>query len=313
VSSMVCTIPVSAVIRPVALGSKSVGIRERKSRYTAGTTILSPSAGCMHMNPGSILQPAVQPSPSTLLPSSHASLTTMPSPQRDMHAPFAAVLQSGSFWQVAEQPSNGSALPSSQPSAPSTFLSPQVVCEHVLGLPLHFQPISILQVSEQPSPAVVLSSSHSSGSTATPSPQRAMRWQGCPAGVQENPGSTVRQLAAQPSSAVVLWSSHASSWLRTPSPHSECGGTIVRSAVTMSSAGEPSLGPTAASLPPVPAVPAGVDWGLTPAQAPSEVQPATIKRRNTVDRIRNSRVCPGFPLPRKAIPGNRAVLGEANH
>ena len=156
------------------------------------------------MNPGSILQAAVHPSPSTLLPSSHASLTTMPSPQRDMHEPFVAVLQSGSFWQSAEQPSNGSALPSSHPSAPSTFLSPQVVCEHVLGLPLHFHPSSILQVAEQPSPAVALPSSHSSGNTTTPSPQRAMRWQGCPGGVHENPGSTVRQSAAQPSSAVVV-------------------------------------------------------------------------------------------------------------
>src|SRR5262245_53055780 len=155
------------------------------------------------MYPGSILQAAVQPSPSTLLPSSQSSLTTMPSPQRDMHEPSAAVLQSGSFWQVAEQPSNGSALPSSQPSAPSTFLSPQVVWLHSLGLPLHFHPSSILQVSEQPSPAARLPSSHSSGSTPTPSPQRATRWQACPGGVQENPGSTVRQSAEQPSSAVV--------------------------------------------------------------------------------------------------------------
>src|SRR6476659_3040646 len=192
------------------------------------------------MNPGSILQAAEHPSPSTLLPSSHASLTTMPSPQRDVHEPSAAVLQSGSFWQVAEQPSNGRALPSSHPSAPSTFLSPQVVCEHLLGLPLHFHPSSILQVSEQPSPAATLSSSHSSGNTATPSPQRATRWQGCPGGVQENPGSTVRQSAAQPSSPTALPSSQASSWLRTPSPHAECGGAIMRSAVTMSNAGEPS-------------------------------------------------------------------------
>src|SRR4029079_16394801 len=110
--------------------------------------MVSPSAGCLHMNPGSILQFAEQPSPSTLLPSSQSAWTTMPSPQRDVHE---ALLQSGSFWQSAEQPSNGSALPSSQPSAPSTFLSPQVVCEHVLGLPLHFQPISILPVSEKPS------------------------------------------------------------------------------------------------------------------------------------------------------------------
>src|SRR4030095_7044991 len=187
----------------------------RRSRKMAGTTIVLPRSGCLHMNPGSILQSFVQPSPSTLLPSSQASLTTMPSPQRDMHEP---VLQSGSFWQAAEQPSNGRALPSSHPSAPSTFLSPQVVCEHVLGLPLHFHPSSILQVAEQPSPAVALPSSPSSGSTATPSPHRAMRWHGCPEGVQEYPGSTVRQLAAQPSSAAVLPSSQASSWLRTPSP-----------------------------------------------------------------------------------------------
>src|SRR4029079_16203821 len=227
--------------------------------------MVSPSAGCLHMNPGSILQLAEQPSPSTLLPSSQSSWTTMPSPQRDMHEPL---LQSGSFWQSAEQPSNGSALPSSHPSAPSTFLSPQVVWLHWLGLPLHFQPSSSLQVSHQPSPAVTLPSSHSSGSTATPSPQRAMRWHGCPDGVQENPGSTVRQLAAQPSSAVVLWSSHASSWLRTPSPRSECGGTIMRSAVTMSSGGDASGGATATASPPLlPPVPAGVDWGLTPAQA----------------------------------------------
>src|SRR4029077_11883161 len=95
---------------------------------------------------------------------------------------------------------------------------PQVVCEHLLGLPLHFHPSSILQVSEQPSPAVTLPSSHSSGNTATPSPQRAMRWQGCPGGVHENPGSTVRQLAAQPSSPTALPSSHASSLRRDPPP-----------------------------------------------------------------------------------------------
>src|SRR4029079_19542224 len=133
--------------------------------------------------------------------------------------------------------SNGRALPSSHPSAPSTFLSPQVVCEHLLGVPLHFPPSSILQVSEQPSPAATLSSSHSSGNTATPSPQRATRWQGCPGGVQENPGSTRRQSAPHPSSPTAWPSSHASSCLRTPSPQAECGGAIVRSAVTMSNDG----------------------------------------------------------------------------
>ena len=148
-----------------------------------------------------------------------------------------------------------------------------------------------MQVAEQPSPAVTLPSSHSSGNTPTPSPQRAMRWQGCPGGVHENPGSTVRQLAAQPSSAVVLPSSQASSWLRVPSPHSECGGAIVMSGVAKSNREASTLpGPTAASLPPVvPPEPAPGE-GLTPAQAPSEVHTAATQRRNnTVDRMENPR------------------------
>src|SRR3954452_3457528 len=112
----------------------------------------------------------------------------MPSPHFDMQAP---VLQSGSFWQSAEHPSNGKPLPSSQLSAPSTFLSPHMVWLQTLGLPLHLNPISSLQVAEQPSPAFVLPSSQSSGRTTTPSPQRAIRWQGAPTGVHEKPGSTL--------------------------------------------------------------------------------------------------------------------------
>src|SRR6266498_1856607 len=239
------------------------------------------------MNPGSILQAAEHPSPSTLLPSSQSSLTTMPS---------------------------------SHPSAPSIFLSPQVVCEHLLGLPLHFQPSSILQLSEQPSPAVTLPSSHSSGNTATPSPQRAMRWQGSPGGVQENPGSTVRQLAAQPSSPTALPSSQASSWLRTPSPQTECCGTIERSAVTMSKEGPPSWrgGVTEPSLQLVPPPPVG-DKGLTPAQAPSEVQAAAMQRPdNTFDRMETP-WGPRIPAaPRNDPLSARAVVPkgpprQANH
>src|SRR5438874_2024404 len=107
-----------------------------------------------------------------LLPSSQASLTTMPSPQRDMQAPLVLV-QLGSLWQSAEQPSKGTVLPSSQLSAPSTILSPHLVGVQVL--PLHLKPSSTLQVAEQPSPALVLPSSQSSGGTNTPSPQRATR------------------------------------------------------------------------------------------------------------------------------------------
>src|SRR4051794_17238998 len=108
-----------------------------------GTNIRSPSVGCVHLNPASTLQSAVQPSPSTVLPSSHASPTTMPSPHVDAQAPVALV-QVGSVWQSAEHLSNGVMLPSSQLSAPSTMRSPHVVCEQALGAPLHFQPSSTL-------------------------------------------------------------------------------------------------------------------------------------------------------------------------
>jgi hypothetical protein len=155
---------------------------KRKSRNSAGTVILSPSGGCAQVYPGSILQPAEQPSPSRLLPSSQASPSTMPSPHREVQPPL---VQEGSLWQSAEQPSQGRALPSSQLSAPSTTLSPQTVGEQALGLPEHLKPISTLQVAEHPSPSLVLPSSHSSGWTTTPSPQRATRWQGRPAGMQE--------------------------------------------------------------------------------------------------------------------------------
>ena len=165
------TSPVMTFVSPLAPGSKSAGIWARKSRYSAGTVIWSPSIGCTQVNPGSTLQSAEHPSPLTLLPSSQASLTTRPSPQRDVQ--LLPVLHCGSFWHPAEQPSNGREFPSSQLSVPSTTLSPQVVWLHLLGVPLHFHPGSSLQVGEQPSPAVVFPSSHSSGITAIPSPQRA--------------------------------------------------------------------------------------------------------------------------------------------
>src|SRR5262245_41096932 len=67
-----------------------------------------------------------------------------------------------------------------------------------------------------------------------------------------------------------------------PSPHSECGGAIMMSGVAKSN-GEASMtiGPTEASLPePAPVPVPGPAAGLTPAQAPSEVQTATMQRRN---------------------------------
>src|SRR5215471_836702 len=127
-----------------------------------GTMILSPSGGCVHVNPGSIVQVGEQPSPATVLPSSHASPTTMPSPHFDTHD---APAQLGSLRQSSEQPSNGRALPSSQLSVPSITPSPHFVGVQTLGAPLHLKPISTLQVAEQPSPGVAFPSSQSSGRT----------------------------------------------------------------------------------------------------------------------------------------------------
>src|SRR5512140_1400687 len=117
-------------------------------------------SGCLHVQPGSVLQSFEQPSPLPALPSSHSSLSTMPSPHWEVQ-PWPLV-HDGSFWQSIEQPSKGRLLPSSQPSAPSTFLSPHTVDVHLLGAPEHFQPSSSLHVAEQPSPLSLLPSSHSS-------------------------------------------------------------------------------------------------------------------------------------------------------
>src|SRR5262245_25901029 len=209
-----------------------------------GTTILSPSGGCVQVNPGSMVQVGEHPSPATLLPSSHASATTMPSPHFDTHD---APEHPGSLRQSSEQPSNGRALPSSQVSVPSTTPSPHFVGVQALGLPLHFQPISTLQVVEQPSPAVAFPSSQSSGVTCTPSPQRATRWLDCPGGWHEKPGSTIRQSAAHPSPDTLLPSSHASSRVRWPFPHP---GGIPPSRRTPGVVGPPPVPPP--MPPPVP-------------------------------------------------------------
>jgi hypothetical protein len=112
------------------------------------------------------LQSFEQPSPLPALPSSQFSSSTMPSPHFEVHDPPE---QSGSHWQYWEQPSKDKLLPSSQPSAPSTFLSPQTVEVHV-PLSSHFQPSSSLQVAEQPSPLTVLPSSQPSELDLTLSP-----------------------------------------------------------------------------------------------------------------------------------------------
>src|ERR1041384_1501637 len=70
-----------------------------KSRYNAGTRsthsplICSQSASCEHSKPGSFLQAEEQPSPSLVLPSSHSSSMTRPSPQSDVQP---SAVQAGS-------------------------------------------------------------------------------------------------------------------------------------------------------------------------------------------------------------------------
>src|SRR5579862_7196772 len=92
----------------------------------------------MHVNPGSILQSDEQPSPFTVLPSSHclpSPVRIKPLPHTLVQAPPAAA-HLGSRRQNGEQPSPVTSLPSSHCSEPSTLPFPHTVVVHVVG-PLH--------------------------------------------------------------------------------------------------------------------------------------------------------------------------------
>src|SRR5262245_53250110 len=199
---------------------KSASLSE-KSRKTAGTLsthsplILSQTGICSQSNPFSFVQVEEQPSPSAVLPSSHSSLMTRPSPQSEVQDSPA---QSGSVRHSDEQPSKGSSLPSSQLSAPSTTPLPHSASLHTLGSPSHFFPSSTRQRSEQPSPGSRLPSSHRSLAATSPSPQRAISLHGSPGFAQLKPRSTCKQFLAQPSPDSVLPSSHASSEVSVPLP-----------------------------------------------------------------------------------------------
>src|SRR5690606_252375 len=132
--------------------------------------------------PGSFLQVDEQPSPSLVLPSSHSSSMTRPSPQSEVQP---SGVQVGSVWQNDEQPSNGVSLPSSQLSAPSCLPSPHTVRLHALGAPSHLKPSSKLQRGEQPSPASRLPSSHCSEEPRMLSPHTTSSWHGWPGGLHE--------------------------------------------------------------------------------------------------------------------------------
>ena len=100
----------------------------------------------------SSVQNRPQPSPSTVLPSSHSSRQPLiPSPQT-----------SGSQLQSAAQPSPGVVLPSSQASVP--------------GVSTPLPQISKRQLGSQPSPMTVLASSHCSPGCVVPSPHSLRAW-----------------------------------------------------------------------------------------------------------------------------------------
>src|SRR5688572_11058717 len=139
--------------------------------HASAPAIISQGASFSQMKPSSSVQRSEQPSPLRMLPSSHSSSSTMPSPQLDVHAVVGPV-HVGSRRQLGAQPSKPTVLPSSQLSAPSTSSSPHVVGSQVLGLPMHFQPISIWQRALQPSPAITPPSSQPSFESSRPSPHR---------------------------------------------------------------------------------------------------------------------------------------------
>src|ERR1700722_7222982 len=112
--------------------------------------------------PVSSVQVELQPSPETVLPSSHCSCGNLrPSPQTAVQVP---PLQDGSTVHVGEHPSNGIRLPSSHCSEPSLTPSPQRVGWQTEmgagGVEAQAKPGSILHVALQPSPETLFPSSH---------------------------------------------------------------------------------------------------------------------------------------------------------
>src|ERR1017187_2603033 len=83
------------------------------------------SVTLLHVQPVSMVHVELQPSPDTVLPSSHASCGNFsPSPHTAVHVP---PLHLGSMVHVGEQPSYGMRLPSSHSSKPSFTPSPHTV------------------------------------------------------------------------------------------------------------------------------------------------------------------------------------------
>src|SRR5690242_425636 len=116
----------------------------------------------VHVKPGSILHSDEQPSPLTVLPSSHSFLSpgsSRPLPHTVLHAPPPGG-HTGSRRQSGEQPSPVTVLPSSHCSEPSALPFPQTVAVHTVGPVQPPAPLALVQ--DQPSACVggLLSSVH---------------------------------------------------------------------------------------------------------------------------------------------------------
>ena len=138
------------------------------------------------MKPASILQAVLQPSPETLLPSSHVSEPTRrPSPQISAHVLLEVSVPPvhaypGSIAQALLHPSPDSVLPSSQPSKRLTRKPSPQLTEQMSSPPAPLpncaeleqrQPSSTAHSASQPSPPIVLLSSHVSLDVRMPLPQ----------------------------------------------------------------------------------------------------------------------------------------------
>ena len=193
-----------------------------------------PQVGLVHVEIGllSTVHVELQPSPSTVLPSSHPSTpaATSPSPQVDVHVSAVVAFPPShrhphSSLQSAEQPSPESRFPSSHQSScaiigivmPSPHLSKHVDMPHV-GL-VHSYVDSTVHAEPQPSPFTRLPSSHPSQPATSPSPQVVSRLHVSAVVAfppsHRHPHSTV-QSAEQPSKGRRFPSSHSSDPILVP-------------------------------------------------------------------------------------------------
>jgi hypothetical protein len=175
--------------------------------------VVKPHSDVTQVQPGSIVQPLLQPSPSLVSLSSHSSSCAwMPSPQVELHELGSALqLKPHSTMHVDEHPSLDSEAPSSHCSLTDTSPLPHSSlhedCPQAAAL--HSHPCSIVQPLLQPSPLSVSLSSHASSCARMPSPQVELHELGAEL-LQLKPHSTVH-VVEQPSSLIVFASSHCSS------------------------------------------------------------------------------------------------------